>query len=224
MSKRDIGRSDKQRKSLLAVKRSPVAWIRFNLKVIPSESKDVIFQKITRAINVGAKVGIDFIVGGNSVSRFLERDFLAAIAVCRDSNHILTDHIIEAARIRRVPIVILPRSVQELASLLQLKSISCLAIKKQNVETSPKKQIPKVKRQPVNLSHKESEKSTESANCARANLCEIDNPEKCGVTSLITEEELPIESTDEEIASALILPAVMDDLRDILIGISSKPS
>jgi hypothetical protein len=217
-------RSDKQRKSLLALKRSPVAWIRFNLKVIPSESKNAIFQKITRAMNTGAKVGIDFIVGANSISRFLERDFIAAITVCRDSNHILTDHIIEAARIRRVPIVILPRSVKELASLLQLKSISCLAIKKQNVESSPKKQISRVKKQPLNSCYVESEKSAEIMDCEKSVMREINNFDKCDDTSAITKVRSSIERTDDEIAAALILPAVMDDLRDILIGISSKSS
>jgi ribosomal protein L30E len=217
-------RSDKQRKSLLALKRSPVAWIRFNLKVIPSESKNVIFQKITRAMNTGAKVGIDFIVGANSITRFLERDFIAAIAVCRDSNHILTDHIIEAARLRRVPIVILPRSVQELASLLQLKSISCLAIKKQNVESSPKKQISRVKRQPFKSCYVEPEKSAETEDCEKSVMRETDILDKCDNTSAITKARSSIERTDDEIAAALILPAVMDDLRDILIGISSKSS
>jgi hypothetical protein len=216
-------RSDKQRKSLLAWKRSPVAWTRFNLNVVPAESKNVIFQKITRAINTGAKVGIDFIVGANSISRFLERDFIAAIAVCRDSNHILTDHIIEAARIRRVPIVILPRSVHELASLLQLKSISCLGIKKQNVESSPKKQISRVKKQRLNSCHDESEKSAEMKDYEKSIMREMNNFDKCDDPSPITKEGSSVERTDDEIAAALILPAVMDDLRDILIGISSIP-
>lgn len=223
MSNRDFGRSDKQRKSLLSLKRSPVAWIRFNLKVIPSESKIVILQKITRALSVGAKVGIDFIVGANSISRFLERNFIAAIAICRDSNHILTDHIIEAARIRRVPIVILPRSVQELASLLQLKSISCLAIKKPNVESFPKKQISQVKKQSLNSCQRESEYSADKKHCETSDMRVINDFDRCDDISATAKEGSSIERSDNEIAAALILPAAMDDLRDILIGISSRP-
>lgn len=222
MSNRNGGQGNKQRKSLLAVKRSPVAWIRFNLKVIPSESKDIIFQKISRAIGTGAKVGSDIIVGANSISRYLERNVIAAVAVCRDSNHILTDHIIEAARLRRVPIVILPKSVQELASLLRLKSISCLAIKKQCVESPPKKQISKVKKQPLNPCQGVSEKVSEIVDSVAKEENDTNESSTCSDTLTTTKEASSIEKTDDEIAAALILPAAMDDLRDMLIGMSSK--
>ena len=128
MSNSSSNRGNRPKKSLLTVKRSPIAWNRFNLKVISSESKDQLFLKITKAINTGAILGRDIIAGANSVTRLLERNRAAVIAVCRDSNHTITDHIIEAARLRKVPAVFLPKCVQELATLLNLKRISCFAI------------------------------------------------------------------------------------------------
>ena len=104
---------EKPRKSLTVVKRSPVSWIRFNLKVIPSETKEIVFKKISRSILNGAKVGKEIIVGANSICRLFEIGRVAIVAVCRDSNHVLTDHVIEAARIRHVPIVILPKASAE---------------------------------------------------------------------------------------------------------------
>ena len=57
-------RGEKPKKSP-ALKRSPIAWSRFNLKVASAESKDIIFEKIAKAINKGAVIGRDIVVGAN---------------------------------------------------------------------------------------------------------------------------------------------------------------
>ena len=65
------------------------------------------------------------------MTRLIEKNRAAVVAVCRDSNHNLTDHIIEASRLRNIPIVILPKSAVELASLLRIKRVSCFAVSKE---------------------------------------------------------------------------------------------
>ena len=96
------------------VKRSPIAWCRFNMRVASAETKDMLFLKIAKSLDTGAKLGKDIFVGSNSVARLLERNHAAVIAVCRDSNHNLTDHIIEAAKLKSVPVLVLPKCTYEL--------------------------------------------------------------------------------------------------------------
>lgn len=221
---------EKPRKSLTVVKRSPVSWIRFNLKVIPSETKDAIFKKISRSILNGAKVGKEIIVGANSICRLFESGRVAIVAVCRDSNHVLTDHVIEAARIRHVPIVILPKAAAELASLLQLKRISCFALCNQSEEVS------KVKCDIVpftidstlvdysrNLSNEPAEEAVTDSVSSASSILNNDSANTLHDTSgdATAGEETIAEKTDDEIAAALILPAAMDDLRDLLLSVSS---
>ena len=221
---------EKPRKSLTVVKRSPVSWIRFNLKVIPSETKDVVFKKISRSILNGAKVGKEIIVGANSICRLFEIGRVAIVAVCRDSNHVLTDHVIEAARIRHVPIVILPKASAELASLLQLKRISCFALCNQSEEVSKVKcdivpstiNITRIDNSASVLNELAEEAVTDSVSSASAILNNDSANTQHDASGEVTAEEKTItDKTDDEIAAALILPAAMDDLRDLLLSVSS---
>ena len=98
------------------------------MRIASAETKDMLFLKIAKSLDTGAKLGKDIFVGSNSVARLLERNHAAVIAVCRDSNHNLTDHIIEAAKLKSVPVLILPKCIDELVSLLKLKSVSCFGI------------------------------------------------------------------------------------------------
>jgi ribosomal protein L7Ae-like RNA K-turn-binding protein len=179
----NIKSSEKSRKSLQAQKRSPV--------------------KITNAVNTGAKVGRDIIVGPNSVSRLLEKNLAAVIAICRDSNHNLTDHIVEAAIIKHVPIIILPKSIEELASILKLKRISCFAV---SIEPKMTMTIPELDDRKIAKSF------TEAINVATDETLDSDN--------ILNEDNDDEEKKiDEEIASAMVLSASMDDLRDALISL-----
>lgn len=221
---------EKSRKSLTVIKRSPVSWIRLNLKVVSSETKDAIFKKISRSILHGAKVGREIIVGANSICRLFESGRVAIVAVCRDSNHCLTDHVIEAARIRRVPIVILPKAALELALLLRLKRISCFALCSHSEEVcganglkvsspiDPKLVIYKK----TSLTESAVGALTESISSASAILDDGSDSAKHDSSGETTgEENSTAQKTDDEIAAALILPAAMDDLRDLLLSVSS---
>lgn len=241
-------RGEKPRKSLLAVKRSPIAWNRFNLKVISAESKDIIFVKISKALSTGATIGRDIFVGANSVTRLLEKNRAAVVAVCRDSNHNLTDHIIEAARLRNVPIVILPKSSQELASLLKIKRVSCFAISIElDAESSEAELIAKNTRDRIRIENNSKSKkrkmninvvpltieNNEGIIGGEDGIMDVENSteptEK--IESAVSAETLKtkttesidvIEKTDDEIAAALNLPAYMDDLRDGMIRMITR--
>lgn len=222
---------EKPRKSLTVVKRSPVSWIRFNLKVIQSETKDAIFKKISRSILNGAKVGKEIIVGANSICRLFESGRVAIVAVCRDSNHVLTDHVIEAARIRHVPIVILPKAAAELASLLQLKRISCFALCNQSEEVSKFKCdiVPSVidstliDKSSTSVSNGPAEEAVTDSTSSASSVLDNNSANTQHDTSgdATAAEKTITEKTDDEIAAALILPAAMDDLRDLLLSVST---
>ena len=240
--------NDKAKKSLLTAKRSPVAWNRLNLKVISSESKDILFGKIAKAVNTGAILGRDIIAGANSVTRLLERDRAAVIAVCRDSSHSITDHIVEAAKLRKVPIVILPRCVQELATLLNLKRISCFAISielddetisaeiksRKNSELGPKRKSKKRKLDQCGTALNSGSGNQAPLLACNDNEISVDYAQISDVEGLsvsvrveekiceeggLSEEEIAVRS-DSEVAAALVLPACMDDLRDAMISMT----
>lgn len=226
-------RHSKPRKSLLTLKRSPIAWARFSLKVIPSESKDVILSKISRVAELGAKVGREIVAGSNSVVRLIENGTAAVICICRDSNHSLTDHIVEAARLRHVPIVILPKSAQELASVLHIKRISCFAIKLQHdgefeydKPRVARKRKPRAGEEAQNKLIPEGEQKTLEACLISPTAPDTDSPDQICLDSAVeTKEATEAEMTESEVASALIRSALIDDLRDLLISESSmKPS
>jgi ribosomal protein L7Ae-like RNA K-turn-binding protein len=188
------------KKSFIAkpIKRSCIVWNRFNLKVISSESKEKIFIKIIHAIKSGAKLGRDLIVGSNSISRLIERNHAAVIAICRDSNHTVTDHIVEAARLKHVSVIILPKCVDELAFLLSLKRVNCFAIS-------------------IDLG---GTRNTEINNCPVEAV--MFGPDKIVAEDNNAEamvEDCECEKKKEEIAGAMVLSAVLDDLRDLLISL-----
>ena len=241
--------NDKPRKSLLTVKRSPVAWNRLNLKVVSSESKDLLFVKIAKALNTGAILGRDIIAGANSVTRLLENDRAAVIAVCRDSSHSITNHVVEAAKLRKIPIVILPRCVQDLATLLNLKRISCFAISIEVDDDTISAEM-KSRKQNGLRSHRKMKKrkldhcasAMNSANDDQAllptcndneisvdcdqisdvkGLLSFDRvEEKESVEGKLNEKEIVVRSDSEVAAAALVLPACMDDLRDAMISMT----
>ena len=226
-------RQSKPRKSLLTVKRSPIAWARFSLKVIPSESKDVILSKISRIVQLGAKVGREIVAGSNSIVRLIENGTAAVICICRDSNHSLTDHIVEAARLRHVPIVILPKSAHELASVLHIKRVSCFAIKVQHdgefeadKPTIARKRKPRAGEVAQDKSCLEGEINILDASLIIPSTAEIDGADKICLDSAIESKDAPpTEMTESEVAAVLIRSALIDDLRDLLISESSmKPS
>lgn len=183
------------------IKRSCVVWNRFNLKVASSESKEKIFAKIVHAVDTGAKLGRDLIIGSNSISRLIERNHAAVIAICRDSNHTVTDHIVEAARLKHIPVIILPKCIDELASLLKLKRVNCFAISIDLGVTGKIKSADSVHLKAVTVINEQVKVMVEA---------------KTEKTMIVKPED---ERADEIIAKAMVLSAVLDDLRDALVSL-----
>jgi ribosomal protein L7Ae-like RNA K-turn-binding protein len=188
------------KKSFIAkpIKRSCIVWNRFNLKVISSESKEKIFMKITLAVKAGAKLGRDLIVGSNSISRLIERNHAAVIAICRDSNHTVTDHIVEAARLKHIPVIILPKCIEELALLLSLNRVNCFAI---SIDLGGTRNS-EITKCPV-----------EAVMLGPDKIVTEDNNDEAMA------EDSEYEKKKEEVAKAMVLSAVLDDLRDALMSL-----
>ena len=182
---------------------------------------------------MGGKVGREIIAGANSVIRLVEKGAAAVICICRDSNHSLTDHIVEAARLRHVPIVILPKSAQELAAILRIKRISCFAISLQHEDdfTSDKPTVSSRREQRASVrsqdkSHMKGEQEILNTNLTPLPAEDIDSADQICLDLVVeTVETSKTEMEESEMAAALIRSALIDDLRDLLISVSSmKPS
>ena len=101
-------------------------------RVMSSEVKLLVLNKVKICVSNGVKVGnqpYSIIVGPNSVMKLVEHNHAAIIVFCRDSDAVLHHHLIEAARIRHIPVIILPSCAQQLGQLLKVKRISCFALK-----------------------------------------------------------------------------------------------
>jgi hypothetical protein len=68
------------------------------------------------------------IKGSNSVSRQFERKNVAVLVIFRESHNCLQSHLVEAAIIQHVPILVLPKCSDEFAQLLKFKRMSCFAV------------------------------------------------------------------------------------------------
>ena len=104
----------------------------FKNRVMSSEVKQLVINKMKMCVSNGVKVGnqqYSVIVGPNSVMKLIEHNHAAVIVVCRDSDPVLHNHLTEAARIRHIPVMILPSCAQQLGQLLRVKRISCFALK-----------------------------------------------------------------------------------------------
>lgn len=104
----------------------------FKNRVMSSEVKQLVLNKVKICVSNGVKIGnqpYSIIVGPNSVMKLVEQNHAAIIVICRDSDVVLHHHLIEAARIRHIPVVILPSCAQQLGQLLNVKRISCFALK-----------------------------------------------------------------------------------------------
>ena len=112
--------------------RSGAKWLKYNYKVISSDSKDDIMKSLSLCLIRGARIGKQIFAGSNTISKLLETSRAGVIVICRDSNHVLHDHLVDAARLKQVPIIIFPKSSEELAKMFKFKRISCFALLKEN--------------------------------------------------------------------------------------------
>ena len=99
-------------------------------RVIDADLKSIILKRIQDAFQLGARTGYkqQFFVGANSISKQLELGTVAVIAIARDSNILLHQHVVEAATLRHVPVCFLPRCSEELATTFKIRRCSCFAV------------------------------------------------------------------------------------------------
>ena len=114
-------------------KRSKVIFVRMNVRVSTAEAKESMLVRLKLALKTGAKLGSDFIVGSNSISKLLEKGNASIICIARDGPPALHNHLVESARLRRVAIVVLPQLTTALAAVFSLKRATCFAIPKNTV-------------------------------------------------------------------------------------------
>jgi ribosomal protein L7Ae-like RNA K-turn-binding protein len=101
-------------------------------KIMKATDKDEIVTRIQDALEAGARMGYSgqFIIGVNSVSRQLEANNVSVIAIVRDSELSLHQHISVAAKLRNVPVRYLPRCAAELGQVFNIRRVSCFAVAK----------------------------------------------------------------------------------------------
>ena len=113
-------------------------WSDFNYRVVSSEDKDDVLNKLGTCIAHGVQIrggnnnDTDeiLVAGANSVMRLLERGQAAVLVVCRDGVTTMSNPAVEAARVRHTAVVVLPSCSHQLAQTLGLKRVSCLALRK----------------------------------------------------------------------------------------------
>ena len=118
--------SDKKNKSIK--KRDSNAFCRHDLKTVSVTKRDNILKKLKVVLSVGAKIGKHIIVGFNTVQKSLEKSAAAVVCFPRDSPNDFQEAIIESAKVRGVPIVVLPSTGSQLAKVFSLKKVSCFII------------------------------------------------------------------------------------------------
>ena len=120
------------------------------VRVSMAENKPLLISRLLELKTVGLQVGVDLLVGVNSVTRLLEQTRMnslsrntsltatttaiynnTGIVVClaRDVQPAnLHRHIIDICKIRKVPLVIIPRLSQDLVNALNIRSATCFAV------------------------------------------------------------------------------------------------
>jgi len=122
--------SDKKKK--LSKRRESNAFSRHELKTVSVLKKDSILKKLKVVLNVGARIGKHIIVGFNCVQKSMEKGIASVVCFCRDCHAEFQDAIIESAKARGIPIVVLPSGESQVAKVFSLKRVSCFSIPTQS--------------------------------------------------------------------------------------------
>ena len=129
--------------------RSNVSWSRMGIRVVNSESKSGVIKRLENSLSKRARVGQEFIVGFNSLMKKLENitesscetgdKGVALVCICRDSPAALHNRVVEAANIRKIPVVILSSFTAQLSLCFKLKRANCFAVSRQTASQEEKK-------------------------------------------------------------------------------------
>mmetsp|Transcript_2993 Transcript_2993/g.4635 ORF Transcript_2993/g.4635 Transcript_2993/m.4635 type:complete len:239 (+) Transcript_2993:62-778(+) len=111
------------------------------LNFVNKDEKSKIVSKITRCVEQGAKLGINMVIGFNSVLRLLEensrQEFILEqtsrksanliICVSRDGDPTIVNQLVHCAAINAVPCLAIPKLSFALKLIFKVKSVSCIA-------------------------------------------------------------------------------------------------
>lgn len=109
-------------------------WKRTHLNAVSPEEKQDIEAKVKAALVARAKIGADFVVGFNSVMRLVQTGQAAVVCVAQDGHQAMLKVLVESAQVKAVPTVTIPKLNQSMRSVFGLRSASCFALKRMNLE------------------------------------------------------------------------------------------
>jgi ribosomal protein L7Ae-like RNA K-turn-binding protein len=106
------------------------------MRVSSAEQKAEFLRILGVALSAGCKRGKEVVVGINAVSTLLDHKNLAVLCVGRDALPCIHNHLVDAAHLQHVPVVIFPKLTEELAKAVSVPRVSCLGIPKQPKQPS----------------------------------------------------------------------------------------
>lgn len=109
-------------------------WKRTHLNAVSPEEKLDIEAKVKAALAARAKIGADVVVGFNSVMRLIQTDQAAVVCVAQDGHQAMLKVLVESTQVKAVPTVTIPKLNQSMRSVFGLRSASCFAVKKMNLD------------------------------------------------------------------------------------------
>ena len=118
-------------KAAVSASASAAAWVRLGLRVSSAEQKAEFLRILGVALSAGCRRGKEVVVGINAVSALLDQKNLAVLCVGRDALPCIHNHLVDAAHLQHVPIVIFPKLTEDLAKAVSVPRASCLGIPKQ---------------------------------------------------------------------------------------------
>ena len=116
-------------------------WTKLNTEVISKENRDELLKLLVAAMKQAEKVGFlakrDVVyLGVNRTMKGMERGVLHSVCVARDTPIQICRAIIEAAVVRKVRLIIFPKSAIELAGAFGLKRVYLFGIRSSSVVNS----------------------------------------------------------------------------------------
>jgi ribosomal protein L7Ae-like RNA K-turn-binding protein len=120
-----------------AASATAAAWVRLGLRVSSAEQKAEFLRILGVALSAGCRRGKEVVVGINAVSALLDQKNLAVLCVGRDALPCIHNHLVDAAHLQHVPIVIFPKLTEDLAKAVSVPRASCLGIPKQPKQPQP---------------------------------------------------------------------------------------
>lgn len=97
-------------------------------------SKDSVYEKIFHAKSLGARNGVDFVIGYNGLCKAFEQHSaeyprLLIVAVASDGRADLIQMLVQYASVKSIPFVVLPKCSAALANAFEIKRAFCFGLR-----------------------------------------------------------------------------------------------